>query len=406
MKRLTTGTLIFLFLHAAAIAGGPVYTRYAIGDLIWFGGGRAIGMGGLGYAIGGDGFVNIINPAGLSGIRFTRFDGSFSFTSYSSVSSGVTAPYWKAGVQNMAIGIPIDTSLGIVMSIETAPYSSVAYGVTRTLSQSGVVSTQSLFGNGGLSTISLGGSVQLFSNMSVGIKGSYLYGRTQQYTKIDFENSSFTDDEQDRSTHYAGYLVTVGSIYSLGRSLLGLSLPGDISLGFALTMPTDPSTETTRSYRALDTAIVTDGSSSIPLRVGGGMRLALDGGYSAVADVAYQDWSSVATEAPASLRSALRVSAGFEVAPRSGQQSYFKRMGYRFGAGYEQTYLRMNGTGIDNMFGMVGVTFPIGPSGLLNTTFTAGIRGTETGGLQKDTYLNLTVGISAGEIWFMEFTED
>lgn len=401
MKRLLLIAVVAC-THTLANAGGPVYSRFGIGDLLWFGSSRAMAMGGLGFALQGEGFVNIINPAGLSGIRYTRFDGSFSYNSYSSTAGGLSGTYWRSGLQNIAVAIPIDTSLGIVMSLESAPYSSVGYNTERTVTQSGVVTTQSLIGSGGLSTLSLGGSVNILRAVSVGAKASYLYGRTQQFVVIDFENSRFTDDQQDRSTYHNAVLLSLGALVNVGRTAF---LPGDLSIGLSLDLPASPSTQTIRAYQVLDTAVVSDGSADIPLRIGVGASLVMQDRYTAIADLVYQDWSSVPADAPGSLQRALRLSAGFEIMPDRTELNFLNKIGYRVGFGYEQTYVSVSGTAIDNIFGTVGTSLPVGP-GRLNLSLQAGIRGTTSGGLQKDTYVSLNLGITSNEVWFMEFLED
>jgi len=401
MKRILLIATVLLG-HSLSPAGGPVYSRYGIGDLIWFGSSRAMAMGGMGYALRGERFVNIINPAGLSGISYTRFDGSFSYTSYSSSANGLSGNYWRSGLQNLALAIPIDTSHGIVMSIESAPYSTVGYNAERTVTQSGVLSTQSLIGTGGLSTISLGGSVNILKGISVGAKASYLYGRTQQFIVVNFDDSRFTDDQQDRSTYYNAVLLSLGSIIRVGRTPL---LPGNLDLGFSISFPASPSTQTLNAFRTLDTVVVTTGSADIPLRIGVGASLVMNNRYTAIADFSYQDWSSVPSVAPATLSNAIRFSAGFEFMPDRSVLAYFSRIGYRIGLGYEQSYVSVSGTQINDMFGSLGASLPIGP-GRLNVSLKAGIRGTTTGGLQKDTYVSLNLGMTSSEIWFMELRED
>jgi hypothetical protein len=106
------------------------------------------------------------------------------------------------------------------------------------------------------------------------------------------------------------------------------------------------------------------------------------------------------------MRNALRLSAGAELLPRTGDVSYWQRIAYRIGAGYAQTYLQLNGVGINDLFGTAGVSLPIGPDARLNLGVQAGLRGTTDSGLQRDTYLQLSVGFSASEMWFVNFEED
>lgn len=400
--------LVLLVVFATSIlsADGPTYSRFGVGSLHWFGSSRTAALGGLGFGLRGEGFVNGANPAGLAGILYTRFDAAYALTTLSSKVSGTSAPYSMSGLQNLSVAIPVDTAHGVVIAFESSPYSSISYTTRRRDEQLGVSSLQTFYGRGGLSTLSFGASVTVGKGIHAGLRASYLFGRLQQFSSIDFDNSAFVDDEIDRSTYYNGFLLTAGSVVDLGSRPFGFDLPGNLSLGFVVTLPSSPTTDRYNAYLAIDTLLTSSGTGDIPMRIGAGMHLALGDRSSLIADVAMQDWSSVGTDAPGSLRSALRLSAGYEILPRAGEQSFFGQLGYRVGAGYEQSYVQVSGTGIDEIFGTVGLSIPIGPSGRLNTSIKAGVRGTTAAGLQQDTFVQLSLGITGNEIWFMTFTED
>jgi hypothetical protein len=127
-----------------------------------------------------------------------------------------------------------------------------------------------------------------------------------------------------------------------------------------------------------------------------------------IADAIYEAWSGsevFGTSQP-ELRNALRLSAGIEFLPRTGDVSYWQRIGVRLGAGYAQTYVQLNGIGVNDLFGTAGVSVPIGPDARLNLGVQAGVRGTTDSGLQRDTYVQFSLGFSASEMWFVNFEED
>lgn len=394
-----------ILLPGVMSAGGPVYSRYGIGDILFFGSSRTWAMGGPGFAMRGEGFINTANPAGLSGLLRTRFDASFGYTSTWSEQGGGNSTYGLGGVQNIAAAFPIDVSRGIVLSFALAPHSSVGYSVRRTDDQSGVISTQSLFGRGGLSSVSLGLSGSLLSSTHLGLKAEYLYGRIRQYTTIDFQNPSFVDDQIDRSGYYQGFQITAGAIFDLTSVVPGLP----VSVALTATLPGTASVEQNDSFSALDTVLQTNGNADLPFRLGAGVYARLGDRVNAIADLVYEGWSGTTTfgAAQPELRNALRVSAGAEFLPRAGGDvPYLQRIGYRLGVGYAQTYVQLNGTGINDVFATAGFSFPVGPDARLNTGFQFGVRGTTDAGLQKDTYLKISVGFSASELWFFEIEED
>ena len=407
-RRVLPISLLLVVGTLSSFAGGPVYSRYGFGDIVWFGSGRAAGLGGLGYGLRGEGFLNLANPAGLSGLRQTRFDGSFFYTSTTSEAGGASSPYSQAGLQSLSFGIPIDTARGITLLLSTNPYSQIGYAVTRRDEQRGVVSNQEFYGRGGLSELSLGLSYAPDRSFFAGFKASYLYGRVRQYTRIDFENASFTDDVIERSSFHSGFLLTLGVLWEPSSTTFGIRLPRDFSIGVALSLPTSTTVEQDAVFGVLDTVLTNHGTASVPLRFGLGTAFRFADRYVVAADVAMQDWSG-STYLGASvpdLRNSIRMSAGIEALPRLNDLSVFQRIAYRLGAGYHQTSVSVNGTGIDEMFVTGGVAVPIGPNARLNIALQYGVRGTTSNGLQRDSYLRLNVGLTGSELWFVNFEED
>ena len=395
---------ILLLATIGLHAGGPIYSRYGIGDRLWFGSSRTFAMGGGGIGLRGDGFINLANPAALVGITRTRFDASFGYTSYWSEQGGGNSIYGLGGLQGVAAAFPIDVENGIVMAISTGPASRVAYTVRRNDLGAAVPSTQSFSGRGGLSTIGLDLSATVLPSVHLGLGVDYLYGRLRQYTKVDLQDITFVDEEIDRSTYVQGLQLTLGAAVDVDKRWLGLPM----TVGMSITLPTRASVDQNDVFLAIDTVLQTSGTATMPLRIAAGVAARVGDRANIVADMMYEGWSGAeifGTPQPG-LRNSLRLSGGVEFLPRSGDVSYWQRIGYRLGAGYAQTYVQLNGTGIDEVFGTAGLSFPFGPDARLNLGFQAGMRGTTANGLQRDTYLQISVGFSASELWFMTFDED
>ncbi|MCU0454046.1 MAG: hypothetical protein MUE68_10345 [Bacteroidetes bacterium] len=393
-----------LILATGLTAGGPVYSRYGFGDLLWFGSSRTWAMGGGGLALRGEGFINLANPAANGGLLRTRFDASFGYTSFWSEQGGGRSIYGLGGLQSVAIGFPIDVEHGVALAISTGPVSRVGYTVRRDDLSAEVPSIQSFFGRGGLSSIGLDLSATILPSVHVGMGMDYLYGRIRQFTKIDLQDPTFVDEEIERSGYHQGLQFTLGATVELQESWLGLP----VTLGMTASLPTHTSIEQNDIFLAIDTVLQSRGEASLPLRLGFGAAGRIGNRVNVIADVVYEGWSGMEVfgRRQAEMRNALRLSAGAELLPRTGDVSYWQRIAYRIGAGYAQTYLQLNGVGINDLFGTAGVSLPIGPDARLNLGVQAGLRGTTDSGLQRDTYLQLSVGFSASEMWFVNFEED
>jgi hypothetical protein len=397
------GALLLLFTSALS-AGGPVYSRYGIGDLLWFGSSRTWAMGGGGSALRGEGFINLANPAANGGLLRTRFDASFGYSSFWSEQSGGNSVYGMGGLQAVAVGFPIDVEHGVTLALSTGPVSRVGYTIRRKDLTADVPSTQSFFGRGGLSSIGLDLSGTILPSVHVGVGVDYLYGRLRQFTTIDLVDESFVDEEIERSTYHQGVQFTVGTAVDLDERWLGLP----VTFAFTAALPTVADVEQNDVFLAIDTVLQANGEATFPLRLGFGAAAKIGTRANVIADILYEGWSDAEAfgRAQPGLRNALRLSAGVEFLPRTGDVSFWQRIGYRFGGGYTQTYVQLNGIGIDDLFGTAGISVPIGPDARMNLGVQAGIRGTTERGLQRDTYLQISVGFSASELMFVNFEED
>lgn len=383
-----------------AVAGGSVYSRFGVGDLLYYGSGRSAAMGGTGIALLGDGFINRLNPAGLARISRTRISTGFEFANFSSSDNASSGNYRRGTFNGVAFGIPIDQERGIGMILESTPFSTVHYAVETT----GEIFKQTFYGTGGLSLLGLGASYTPFSPLTIGAKFNYLYGRIRQTDKFDFFDPGFSDGELDRSDFYSGFNATFGAIYhGFGETPL--------TLGLVLSTPTTFSVERERlrsSNQILDTTSTGTGSVDLPLAVGVGFSYLFSNRYHLTADLYHQSWegANFFGASPVELKNATRVGIGFESLPEREIEAYFKRVAYRAGIYYNSTYYRINGTPINEYFITVGMGLPIGPDARINVGLHAGIRGATTGNLQRDTILRLTLSLSASEAWFLTFEEE
>ena len=392
---------------SSALAGGPTFSRFGVGDLLRYGHGRIDAMGGAGIALLGDGFINGLNPAGLSKISLTRISGGFEYSSFFSNDGVNSGRYSRGSFKGVSFAIPIAKSLGITMLMETAPFSNVGYAIE----QKDSTLTQDFYGAGGLSLLSLGGSVSPLKSLSLGLKFNYIFGRIQQVGKFTFSDPSFTDSQIDRSKYYSGFTFTLGCIYEGIGDLLNSSGLKPLSLGFVVTTPaalsvTEQSVLTTSA--SIDTTANGSGNVDLPLAVGVGASFAFSSRYHVTGDLSLQNWGSAKFfgSHPADIRNSARVSLGFEAMPAREANTFWSLLVYRAGIYYNSTYYKINDQPIDEWFVTGGVGFPIGPDARMNVGLHAGIRGTTSAGLQRDTILRLTLSLSASEVWFLRIEED
>ncbi len=400
------GLLSFATL-SIVFAGGSSYSRFGVGDLLRYGGSRLDAMGGAGIALLGDGFINRLNPAGLSRISRTRISGGLEYLSYTSKDSRETGTYSRAVFKGVAFAIPIDKDYGITLLLESSPYSSVDYATQVR----DTIVTQDFFGTGGLSSLSFGGSVTPLNKLSIGFKVNYLYGRIRQFGRFGFADPTFLDSEISRSDFHSGFNFTAGAIYEGMGDLLNIPSLSPLTVGFVLTTPTTLSVEresvfsTAESY---DTTATSSGKVDVPIGYGFGAAYLLASRYYLTADAYHQNWGSARFFGvhPVELRSSTRLGVGFESLPQRETASFLQRVAYRAGFYYNSTYYTFNNSSVDEWFVTGGFGVPIGPDARINIGLHLGFRGATTNNLQRDTIFRLSFSLSASEAWFVRIEED
>ncbi len=395
-------------------AGGSSFSQYGFGDILRYGDSRTCAMSGTGIALIDDGFINILNPAGLARISYTRFSGGFEYNNFLSKDETGSSSYSTGGFQGVAFAFPISRENGIVMSAELTPYSNVNYGITSSIENSLTQSVQNttFYGSGGLSCIALGLSASLLPTLHLGARLNYLYGNTDQYQTITFDSTYLTSTTFDRSTYYSGFNLMIGAIYEGISDLINFPALRSFTVGVTLTTAASLNADIQRtypgsSYSSNDSIVNEKGTVGIPFSFGFGLSYLHQNRYRFLGDIVMENWGRTKYFGlPAdsvNLRNSLRTSIGFEALPAKDADTYLKRIVYRAGFAYNSTYYEINGIGINEFIISGGLGLPMGLDSRLNIGLQVGIRGTMDNHLQKDTIIRLSIAVSASEIWFLRY---
>jgi hypothetical protein len=92
---------------------------------------------------------------------------------------------------------------------------------------------------------------------------------------------------------------------------------------------------------------------------------------------------------------------GFYVPKYDSFSNYLSRIIYRGGFRYENTGLVINNQSINDYAVTFGLGLPVGLS-KINLGVELGKRGTTTSGLIEENYINVTVGLSLSDLWFIK----
>ena len=423
-NRLTKRALLLALLSNLILLTTPVnlaaqdltsspYSRYGIGDLWNHGTGRNLGMGGLGIGLQSKYHLNLINPASLSAIDTINL--LFEVGGFEKMSQFRTTDLQKTvnniGFSYLAFGFPVakwwKASLGIV------PYSGVGYSITDTEENPVIGTIQSTFtGKGGLSRFFLSQSISPVKYLSLGASFSYLFG-PMSYTK----SLIFPSDSMYFSTRSEQKAIA-GDIHFDFGAQANIPLPRDffIILGGTYQHETSLHAESRQLVTSIgqtvqDTLLYNvnpENSLDIPSAWGAGFTFGKLNKFTAGVDYRTADWSKTLFLGQSdSLANSREWIVGLEYIPNAFSLTrYLERVRYRAGFRYNESFLQLRGSQIQEFGINFGAGFPIrdrnrrGTQSSLNLILELGTRGTVKNDLIRENYGMLTVQFTLHDYWF------
>jgi hypothetical protein len=392
------------------------YSRFGIGDLTDNNNAWNLAMGQISIGLHNQYHVNYSNPASYSAFDSLSFvfQGGFNGEFVTLKSTYQTESRDYASLGYLLFGMPVNrwwkTSIGLV------PYSDVGYNVVNYEEYPASGTVARLYsGEGGISRLYWGNSVQFLKHFSVGANISYLFGSMDRQATVLFPDSIyamnikeiyhvsmndlyFSFGAQYRTKIKNDISMTVGAVYS---PTLSMSAKTDI---FAATFLVNG--EGVESAR--DTLYNTTGYKGriiIPMMLGGGFSFDKPDSWVVGADFKWQNWEKfTAFNLSDSLVNSWQVSVGGEIIPNNDNyNNYLARTHYRLGFNYGRTYLHLNGQDLNEYSISFGFGFPLrGLKTMLDLTGQYGVRGTTDYNLIRESYFKIVVGFSIYERWFVK----
>ncbi|OFX43158.1 MAG: hypothetical protein A2046_02985 [Bacteroidetes bacterium GWA2_30_7] len=389
------------------------YSRYGIGDFADNNFGQAKAMGKSSIALRSKEHLNINNPASYSAIDTLNFIfevGYFNkYTNYSTNSQNIKRN--DANLSYITLGFPVTKWWG--SSIGLLPYSILGYNISsKVATQELDTAIYNYIGSGGINQFYFGNSFKLFKNFSIGANISYLFGSLAYEKNADFykEKNAFEYHSNDSilindlffdfGFQYSKKLkdeqvITIGGKYN-NKDNINASRSQLIQTVFR-SSPLVIST-------LIDTADE-KGTLEFPLSFGFGISYTKNNKLILIADYVQQNWSdSKFFGVSDSLLDSRLISAGLEYIPKfASLNNYFKRVRYRLGGYYSNSYINVNNNQINDF----GITFGFGlplrkTKTSFNLSFELGQRGTTTNNLIKEKYVNIGINLTLHDFWFFK----
>jgi hypothetical protein len=416
-KKIISAILLF-FLLAAAYSQTRVsspYTRYGIGDLLNNKYIRNISMGGTSFGFRSPNSVNYSNPA-----SYTAFD-TLSFVFETGVNSSFTQMQSSTQKQlsnytslsYLVFGFPVTKWWGA--SIGLLPYSSVGYSILDEETLDNIGKTDFLYeGAGGINQFYFGNAFKV-KNLSVGCNASFLFGSLDKTGTVSFPDSAyFLRTKLKNSTRIDDFFFSYGMQYTK-------SLSGKIKMVAGLVYNANTNLNAKQdslAYRffinSSDAEIVKDtllnsvdnkGTITLPQGIGAGATFGIGDKWLVGADYQMQNWKKFkAFDVSDSLANSMQASFGLEFTPNmTATTQRWKRAHFRFGARYNQSYLKLRETQLTEVGVSFGVGLPLKKSKTtLNLGFEVGQRGTTDNNLIKESFARVIFSLSVHEYWFIK----
>lgn len=412
--------LVFFLATASYAQTGfdSPYSRFGLGTLAPNSNHtRQTGMGGIGNALSSNRFVNPANPASYSATDSLSFlfGTGFSFTgvSYRTTLQNESGNYANVSFFSAAFQVTpwLSTGMGLL------PYSNIAFNLTATGTTAQSVRYNKTYeGKGGLNKFFLGNAIKIGKNASLGFNVNYLFGRNNTFSYLYFPDSiNMATTKVDSRITASNLSFDAGLLYKFNLSK-ETNLQLGMTYGFGHDLPVKREFLVQSQFGGLFGQIeyVIDtifyraeqrSTLSLPQSIGGGFVLEKRDRWLGGFDFNWQNWENYKSHSIAdSLINSWNIAAGFQYIPsHTAISNYWRKVVYRTGLRYQQTYLSINGQPI-NEFGIsFGVSLPLPRTfTTVDLSLEAGSRGTTKSNLVRESFINFRAGVSIYERWFVK----
>lgn len=324
-------------------------------------------------------FNNIENEQDKESLRKTTFD-----------YIGIGIPVGKV---NFGLGIVPESAMGYKIKDDADTYSS------------------NFSGRGGLTRLFLSAGYQVHKNLSVGVEGAYNFGNVQNENILFQEDIQYGTREKNRSD-LSGFSFKLGAQYE-ARLSEKLWLQSAVSYSPKLKFDSE-------NFRQIATiqgngTVINESEISLAntsfdtpsnLRIGAGIgerkKWLVGLEYQNIGKASYTNTSFSPNNITYKEANAYRV-GGYYIPNYKDITNYFSRITFRAGLRYQEMGMSINQEDLDEF----GISFGLGlPAGRYMSSINIGAeygqRGTTAAGLVKEEFINVYIGISLNDKWFIQ----
>jgi hypothetical protein len=359
-------------------------------------------------------FINPGNPASFSNFSLTTYEAGVRIKNVELANELSEKQNNYTYFSHLAIGFPIGNQWGAAFGIR--PVSNVGYSYDLDGSTVGELGTTYNFeGEGGLNEVFVGTAVTLFEQLSLGVKLKYLFGNIYYDKRLLFDENvnSNTFNVLDQQSYQINDLsLDWGAQYFK-------DLSDENRLIAAIFISTNSEVNATynrllRSYggevnfeRIKDTALIIRNEErelSIAPVYGVGLAYEKKGSWLLGMDVELHQWEDTEYSNGVTLGENVQARLGFEkYVSQTAFGNIWKKMGYRLGMRYTSSLLQVNNQDIQEFGIAFGLAMPLRKSfSTLNLGIEVGQRGTTDHQLISEQFINIQLGVTINDKWFIK----
>ena len=407
--------LFSLSIFAQESSSSP-YSFYGIGDIKFKGSVENRSMGSI-SVLPDSIHINIQNPAQLACLKLTGLALGGTYANTKSKTETQEAKARRTSLDYMAIAFPIG-KVGIGFGL--IPYSSVGYKIGRTayVTNNNNDTIRSIIsrynGIGGVNKVFLGFGYRLTKNINIGGDLQYNFGTIKtnslQY-QTDLQYGSRENNVSDlRGVNFdlgITYQTKVNSKYSFFSSLAYtpeaiLTSGNTRNIEIVLVTTSSVSPVETQNIAVADTKIKLPSKLSFGSGFGEVKKWLVGGEITFIKNSVMSNRFTDINGA--TFENSVRYSlGGFFIPNYNSYSSYYKRIVYRGGVRYENTGIVIQDKSITDFAANIGLGMPLsGTFTNINIGLEIGKRGTKYYNLVEENYINLSVGLSLSDKWFVK----
>jgi hypothetical protein len=389
------------------------YSYYGLGEIKFKGTHDVRAMGGV--SVFNDSLqLNIVNPASFSKLKSTAFTigANSSFSKFNT--NEVNEKAQRTNIDYLAIGFPYG-KFGFTFGI--MPYSAVGFKIANTSiradnSERNVMN----LGDGNINKLYFGAAYSITKKLSFGFDLGYNFGDiTTQYVESVYSPIVLQLRSREKNnSKISGISLNTGFLYKT-------KINSKLDLNAGITYQPE-ATLTSENDRRIATILyningaeliseendiaVNDTKLKIPSKFSFGLGIGENKKWAIGSEFTFSNNSVMTNRFGAienvSFENAKKIAlGGFFVPKYDSFSNYLSRIAYRAGFRYENTGLVVNNTSIKDYAVTFGLGLPVGLS-KINLGLELGKKGTNSNGLIEENYVNLTVGLSLSDLWFIK----